>query len=210
MFALSAGVSTISSSLPRAAYAVLSGLSAATVGVIAQAAVELSGKAMTDNCTRITLFFVATAGLLYNALWYFPVLIVTAGTMTFLHDNRLVRKQSQRLVRLVGRNGRSGAQTSVDLEESGVQVEDQLRIIPVERRIDMSWKAGLVVVSSFLASFTIVMVLRASLPNKGVLFSFFANIYLVCKPSVLVLPSANTSSRQAHSYLVAAQLSFPY
>ncbi|GLI73622.1 hypothetical protein PoHVEF18_001842 [Penicillium ochrochloron] len=68
MFGLSIGISNIDESLPRAVYAVLSGLNAATVGIIALAAVELSDKAVTDHLTRILVFLAATAGMLYNAL----------------------------------------------------------------------------------------------------------------------------------------------
>jgi chromate transport protein ChrA len=74
MFGLSIGISNIDKSLPRAVYAVLSGLNAATVGIFALAAVELSDKATTDRLTRILVLLAATAGMLYNTLWYFPVL----------------------------------------------------------------------------------------------------------------------------------------
>ena len=55
MFGLSVGVSNIGDTLPRAVYALLSGLNAATVGIIALAAVELSDKAITDQTTRLLL-----------------------------------------------------------------------------------------------------------------------------------------------------------
>jgi chromate transport protein ChrA len=63
----------------HSAYALPSGLNAATVGVIALAAVQLSQKAITDKVTRILLFLGATAGMLHNGLWFFPVLIFLAG-----------------------------------------------------------------------------------------------------------------------------------
>jgi chromate transport protein ChrA len=90
MYGLSIGVSSIDQSLPRPVYGLLSGLNAATVGVIALAAVELSEKAITDKLTRILVFLGATAGLLYNSLWYFPVLMLVAGCATLVHDYRLV------------------------------------------------------------------------------------------------------------------------
>jgi len=76
MYGLSVGVSNISETLPRAAYTLLSGLNAATVGIIALAAVELSRKAITDKITRILVFLGAAAGMLYNTLWYFPLLML--------------------------------------------------------------------------------------------------------------------------------------
>ncbi len=69
-------------------YALLLGLNAATVGVIALAAVELSHKAITDRLTRIVVFLSSAADMLYNALWCFPVLMVAAGLATLVYDFR--------------------------------------------------------------------------------------------------------------------------
>ncbi|KAJ2916420.1 hypothetical protein MD484_g4011, partial [Candolleomyces efflorescens] len=86
MFGLSLGVQRIDNVLPDPVYALLSGLNASTVGLIALAAVQLARKAITDKLTRLLVVFGACAGLCYNALWYFPVLIVIAGTITVLWD----------------------------------------------------------------------------------------------------------------------------
>lgn len=86
MYGLSLGIARIDDSLPGAAYAFLTGLNAATVGIIALAAVQLAEKAITDRLTRIVVFFGATAGLLYTALWYFPILIVVGGLSTLIWD----------------------------------------------------------------------------------------------------------------------------
>ncbi|KAJ4362693.1 hypothetical protein N0V85_009350 [Neurospora sp. IMI 360204] len=88
MYGLAVGVSKIDETLPRPVYALLSGLNAGTVGVIALAAVELSEKTITDRLTRILVFLGATAGMLYNALWYFPVLMLASGIATLVHDLR--------------------------------------------------------------------------------------------------------------------------
>ncbi|KAH7324562.1 chromate transporter-domain-containing protein [Stachybotrys elegans] len=90
MYGLSVGVSNISETLPRAVYALLSGLNAATVGIIVLAAVELTRKAATDQITKVVLFLSGAAGLMYNALWYFPVLMALAGLATVVHDFRWV------------------------------------------------------------------------------------------------------------------------
>ncbi|KAK9478952.1 chromate transporter-domain-containing protein [Lipomyces japonicus] len=87
-FGLGVGVSKINDTLPAPAYALLSGLNAATVGIIALAAVQLSQKAITDKLTRILVFAAACAGMLYNALWYFPVLMIMAGACTIFWDYR--------------------------------------------------------------------------------------------------------------------------
>jgi hypothetical protein len=86
MYALALGVSRISSVLPLPVYALLSGLNAAVVGNIALAAVQLANKAITDPLSRLILIFSACAGLCYNALWYFPVLMAVGGTSTLVWD----------------------------------------------------------------------------------------------------------------------------
>jgi chromate transport protein ChrA len=90
MYGFSVGVSHIGESLPRQAYALLSGLNAAVVGIIALAAVQLSQKAITDKMTRILVFLGASAGLLYNALWYFPLLMFLAGCASVTYDYRVL------------------------------------------------------------------------------------------------------------------------
>jgi chromate transport protein ChrA len=88
MYGLSLGVSRIGDTLPPPVYALLSGLNAATVGIIALAAVQLSQKAIIDKLSRILVFFGGTAGMLYTALWYFPVLMAAAGLVTVVWDYR--------------------------------------------------------------------------------------------------------------------------
>ncbi|KAI9717661.1 MAG: hypothetical protein M1812_004606 [Candelaria pacifica] len=92
MYGLSLGVSHIGKTLPLPVYALLSGLNAATVGIIALAAVQLAQKAITDKLTRALVFFGGTAGMLYTALWYFPILMVASGIMTVIWDFRYPHK----------------------------------------------------------------------------------------------------------------------
>lgn len=87
-YALSLGISAITPPLPAAAYATLSGLNASVVGIIFLAGVQLSQKCITDRLTRVLVFLGATAGMLYNALWYFPVLMFAAGVLTVVWDAR--------------------------------------------------------------------------------------------------------------------------
>ncbi|KAH8881270.1 hypothetical protein GQ53DRAFT_518390 [Thozetella sp. PMI_491] len=103
MYGLSIGVSSIGSTLPRPVYALLSGLNAATVGVIALAAVELSNKAITDKLTRTLVFLSGAAGMLYNALWYFPMLMFACGVAAVIHDSRWLHKPVKALVMLIRR-----------------------------------------------------------------------------------------------------------
>ncbi|KAG4432752.1 hypothetical protein IFR05_011757 [Cadophora sp. M221] len=88
MYGLSLGVSRIGDTLPPPVYALLSGLNAATVGIIALAAVQLADKAITDKLTRLLVFLGGVAGMLYTRLWYFPVLMAGAGVATLIWDYR--------------------------------------------------------------------------------------------------------------------------
>ncbi|KAL4963143.1 chromate transporter-domain-containing protein [Aspergillus stella-maris] len=92
MYALSLGVQRIDSTLPGPVYALLSGLNAATVGIIALAAVQLAEKAIRDKISRILVIFGACAGLCYSALWYFPVLMLAGGVATAVWDGWLAQQ----------------------------------------------------------------------------------------------------------------------
>ncbi|KAH7345905.1 chromate ion transporter-like protein [Pyrenochaeta sp. MPI-SDFR-AT-0127] len=91
MYGLSLGVQKMPDRLPPAVYALLSGLNASTVGIVALAAVQLAEKAIRDDLTRILVIMGACAGLCYNALWYFPVLILIGGVATVIWDVWLQR-----------------------------------------------------------------------------------------------------------------------
>jgi chromate transport protein ChrA len=66
MFSIALGIRNIQSQLPDLVYALLSGLNAATVGLIALAAVQLSERAITNKMTRLIICSTACAGLLYT------------------------------------------------------------------------------------------------------------------------------------------------
>lgn len=101
MYGLSIGVSGIGEGLPRPVYALLSGLNSATVGIIALAGVQLSEKAITDTPTRLLVFFGAAAGMLHNALWYFPVLMAVSGLATIVYDFRWLHRPVKAVARVV-------------------------------------------------------------------------------------------------------------
>ena len=89
MYALSIGVGNLSRTLPEPVYALLSGLNAATVGIVAVSAVQLAQKAIRDKISRILIIFGACAGLCYNKLWYFPVLMLSGGSVIAAWDGWL-------------------------------------------------------------------------------------------------------------------------
>jgi chromate transport protein ChrA len=125
MYALSLGVQRIDETLPKPVYALLSGLNASTVGIIALAAVQLAEKAIRDRISRILVIFGACAGLCYSALWYFPVLMVVGGAATAVWDGwgvgvlrRVKRAWRERRVSRSARDeqGREGDGAAADIE----------------------------------------------------------------------------------------------
>ena len=97
MYGLALGIGRIGERLPDPVYALLSGLNAATVGIIALAAVQLSEKAITDRLTRILVFVGGTAGMLYTALWYFPLLMVAGGSVAVVWDKGWLQRAWKRM-----------------------------------------------------------------------------------------------------------------
>ncbi|KAH7184645.1 FAD dependent oxidoreductase-domain-containing protein [Fusarium flagelliforme] len=195
MFGLSVGVSTIGDTLPRAVYALLSGLNAATVGVIALAAVELSDKAITDQMTRLVLSFTAMAGMMYNALWYFPALIVVAGIGTVVYDYKWLHRPARAVKNayLRIRRGKVTETQNVQSAENGTGSDDGIqlreqettetreaepRVIPQEYQLGFSWKSGAAIIVTFLITFVVVVAIRGSFPNAPLLYKLFANLYL--------------------------------
>ncbi|CAD6569610.1 MAG: hypothetical protein ASARMPREDX12_002741 [Alectoria sarmentosa] len=86
MYSLGLGISKIGNTLPAPVYALLSGLNAATVGIIALAAVRLSERAITDKVTRFLVYLGGIMGMLYTAIWYYPIIMVGAGLTTLVWD----------------------------------------------------------------------------------------------------------------------------
>lgn len=96
MAALGVGVSRIPDVLPGIVLALLSGLNAAAVGLIALAAVQLGTAAATDRITLFLVWLSGSFGICYHAPWMYPVLIVGGGLTTLLWD---FRRQMWRKIR---------------------------------------------------------------------------------------------------------------
>ncbi|KAH8600982.1 chromate transporter-domain-containing protein [Bisporella sp. PMI_857] len=204
MYGLALGVSNIGQVLPRVVYALLSGLNAATVGIIALAAVQLAQKAITDDISRILVFLGAAAGLMYNALWYFPLLMFIAGCVSISHDSHLFHSHVRRLARLFRRLTSAGIQSVDETHRSGnpgtqdvtsgvptistitpMQEDREIsddnqepRIVPSARIIKVSWQIGTTILILFASSFIAVMILRGVLRAPPILFSLFSNMFL--------------------------------
>ncbi|KAL4757549.1 chromate transporter-domain-containing protein [Aspergillus foveolatus] len=124
MYAPSLGVQHIDDTLPAAVYALLSGLNASTVGIIALAAVQLAEKAVRDKLSRLLVIFGACAGLCYSALWYFPLLMVVEGFVTTAWDGwgaRWVRGVKRWWRERELEEGNRDGDEAVDLERVGVR-----------------------------------------------------------------------------------------
>lgn len=146
MYALSLGVQSISETLPESVYVLLSGLNASTVGIVALAAVQLSEKAIRDRLSRILVIFGACAGLCYNALWYFPVLMVIGGLLTSIWDGWLYQQFLRAKLAWKNRhhgpqepdeaNGNSIAMDDITREENRVQRSETTRSRRAEPRVE--------------------------------------------------------------------------
>lgn len=88
MAGLAAGISNIPSDLPPIVLALLSGLNAAAVGLIALAAYQLGTAASTDKITLLLVWLSASFGICYHAPWMYPTLIAVGGLVTLLWDFR--------------------------------------------------------------------------------------------------------------------------
>ena len=127
MFVFSLGVSHIGDKLPAPVYALLSGLNAATVGIIALAAAQLAHKFIIDRFTRALVFLGGAAGMLYTALWYFPVLMAAAGVATMIWDSGIV----QSIIRhLKGRQRENLRAVEVDEARIGTNEDAQIGRAP--------------------------------------------------------------------------------
>ncbi|KAK4138430.1 hypothetical protein BT67DRAFT_9145 [Trichocladium antarcticum] len=207
MYGLSLGIANVDDKLPGPVYALLSGLNAATVGVIALAAVELSQKAITDKLTRAIVFLTGTAGMLYNALWYFPVLMLASGLATLIFDLRWAHRLLAKPIRAARRlqrpfTSRPSTQQEPNHEldptapspcppsphpspsrsPSPSTAESEPRIIPPSHHLpstpSLTWKTGTLIIVLFLVTFIIILTLRSVLPSPPLLYRLFANMYL--------------------------------
>ncbi len=190
MYCVALAVTRIPDTLPVVAYAFLSGLNAAVVGLIAVSAVILSEKAIGDHLTRCIVIGTACAGLLYSTLWYFPVLMLAGGLLTLFYDEWKVRTS---YIRLPPEETLEAIAPDLDVEEmfiaqghsrglsgSTLPVDQVLEALSKETEATYygSPRLGLALVFLFLLSFTIVIILRIAIPNPPMEYKLFSNLYL--------------------------------
>lgn len=90
MAGLGVGVGKIPEVLPGSVLALLTGLNAAAVGLIALAAVQLANGAVTDRITMGLVWISASLGICYHAPWMYPTLIAAGGMVSVVWDFRRV------------------------------------------------------------------------------------------------------------------------
>ncbi|OQD63097.1 hypothetical protein PENPOL_c010G00083 [Penicillium polonicum] len=200
MYALSLGVQNMSETLPKPVYSLLSGLNASTVGIVALAAVQLAEKAIRDKLSRVLVIFGACAGLCYNALWYFPVLMMIGGFLTSLWDGWLYQQILRAKIARRDRHSRP-EQEDITLEENRVQSSETIRQRRTDPRTEglpqstvdtrptqsveaasqqhiIRIRVGALVMGVFFASFIAILVARAQLTTPPLALDLFANMYL--------------------------------
>ncbi|PFH51369.1 hypothetical protein AMATHDRAFT_142625 [Amanita thiersii Skay4041] len=175
MYGLSLAVQRIGTTLPGPVYALLSGLNAATVGGIALSATQLARKAISDRLTRSIVLLGACAGLIYNALWYYPVLIVSGGLMTLIWDLRKsVRRQSRPDANTPSpHNEQNDAASSEVLERT----EAQNSSVDTSR-YSLSIPAGMLISILVIIAFLVLIILRGTLNAPPKVFALFTNMYI--------------------------------
>lgn len=203
MYALSVGVSRVGQTLPAPIFALISGLNAATVGIIIFAAVQLAKNAMTDKLTRVLVFFGAASGMLYTALWFFPVILLATGFITVLWDfgwlHKMIRPLRRKQFMDPENLQRTDNTTEMELQDNSPIAPRQTvngdveSPMPVQRvptagndsisSADdsmkmLSLKTGVIVVIGFMVSFVAIMILRGLLTHPPRGYSLFANLYL--------------------------------
>lgn len=145
MAGLAAGVRKFPEQLPPIVLALLTGLNAAAVGLIALAAFQLSRTAITDKLTRLLVLGSASFGICYHAPWVgvlagrhqsnnlaklavisvqmYPVLVATGGILTLLWD---YKTRMLDLVRnITDKRGRRRSSPSFPPATEGIELESR-------------------------------------------------------------------------------------
>ncbi|KIM34990.1 hypothetical protein M413DRAFT_32846 [Hebeloma cylindrosporum] len=191
MYGLSLGVQRMDEILPGPAYALLSGMNAATVGIIALSAVQLAKRAVTDPLTRMLVLFGGCASLCYSALWYSPALLAFAGFVTLAWDigggtfwsvrNRGSAEPPEPEAELgnaadiVNQSTDSIRSNNAVTGETSQTIAQPFHDIPPHA---IPAKIGLIIITLFFVAFTILMTLRGSLTHPPLPFSLFNSLFL--------------------------------
>lgn len=174
MAGLAVGVSRIPNTLPPLVLALLTGLNAAAVGLIALAAVQLANAAISDRVTLVLLWLSASLGVCYHAPWMYPTLIAAGGLATLVYD---FRRQWIRRLKKLGRSGRADdASDRVEMTSTGGQDPAAAEEVHTEEDTPRPTSSPLNVVSpriaisllvGFMLLLTVPLATRSGLKNAG-------------------------------------------
>ena len=145
MGALGFGVKAFPEKLPPLVLALLTGLNASAVGLIALAAWQLSQTAITDPMTRLIVLASASFGICYHAPWMYPVLVFGGGTATLMFDyrKRIVTTVVPPKLRNKLRPARIQEDPPQDIELESLPSTDQTQRIPTPPNQPASNQQGL-------------------------------------------------------------------
>lgn len=110
---------------------------------------QLAEKSIKDTITRILVIFGACAGLCYNALWFFPVLMVIGGSSTAfwdLYGRQKIAKLRRKLQRRESNSERieeeSALPTSIPLQQTPSTTIVQRRAVSSSSGPDQGCASG--------------------------------------------------------------------
>ncbi|GAA5927554.1 uncharacterized protein JCM15063_005931 [Sporobolomyces koalae] len=132
------GVQRIPATLPNIVFSLFTGLNAATVGLVALAAYQLSNKVVTDQATRVLLLLSGAVASCYESQWLYPVLMVFGGLTTLLVD-RFALYRAKRILNMANPRGTKTAITPA-FEPTTEEIEMHLPrpAAPVATKSDLS------------------------------------------------------------------------
>jgi chromate transport protein ChrA len=207
MYGLSLGVQQMDEILPGPAYALLSGLNAATVGIVALSAMHLARRAVTDRLTRLLVLFGGCASMLYSALWYSPALLAFAALVTLTWDTGggiLGRNWRSMRNRRLGNPGMEAGFMDTTIPTDTLKASQSAESIRADRGPASAYtvsasagtsqtaaqpfedspahaipaKTGLIIIGVFFITFTILMSLREGLHHSPLTFALFNSMFL--------------------------------
>ncbi|KAB5549393.1 hypothetical protein GE09DRAFT_966299, partial [Coniochaeta sp. 2T2.1] len=153
-------------------------------------------KAITNKRTRVLVFLSAAAGLLYNALWYIPLLMLAAGIISVIYDFRWLHEPFRKVdtdmkaapsttdaVRQrtsISAHGLETVAPASTADDNSNTSKTGEHVVPETRCLgSMTWHFGLVRIIVFPIAFVVGLVLRGVLrPAPPVLYRLFSNMYL--------------------------------
>ncbi|KAJ3045630.1 hypothetical protein HK097_001141 [Rhizophlyctis rosea] len=179
MTALALGVSRLPNPLPIWLTQLQNGISAAVVGLVAQAAVSLARKIVNDNPTLFIATIAAAARVLYSASWLEPVVVALGGlaSLVAIRGSPRVREWRKRredrkkkvIVDREGSDVEMNNTSSDNILETQVADEKETaqpeKISTSEGHTPMSWQAGIAVFAITLILLIAFIALKSTLAN---------------------------------------------